>query len=98
MTPKLLSLFDDLDQTVVLVLGQWAGLFNANQVTDSGDLLLIMSLDLLRGAKDLAVESVLLAVFDLDNDGLLHLVRNHVASADLAGALFLVVHVCLTHD
>src|SRR5699024_6942360 len=95
---RLLGLLDDLDETVVLVLGQRTGLLDADQVADTGGVLLIVSLDLLVGAKDLAVQSVLLTILELDHDGLLHLVRNHVAGANLACALFLVVHVCLTHN
>lgn len=96
----LLRLFDDLDQTVVLVLGEWTALFDANTVADAGGVFLIVCLVALGTAHNLAVQGVLLAVLDLDDDGLLHLVRNHVAGADLASTLLLgrgFVHVSLAH-
>src|SRR3712207_9105355 len=47
-------------------------------------LLLVVRLELGRTPHDLAVEGVLHAVFDLDDDGLLHLGADHQALADLA--------------
>jgi hypothetical protein len=47
---------------------------------------LVVRLQLARAADDLAVEAVLHAVLDLDDDGLLHLVADHEALTDLAVA------------
>ena len=45
--------------------------------------MLVVNLDLLVLAHDLAVEGVLDAVLDLDDNGLVHLVADDVAATDL---------------
>ena len=94
---RLAGLLDDLDQAEVLVLGKRTALLDADAVADAGFLVLIVGLHLGVGAQDLAVKGVLLAVLELDDDGLLHLVGHDVTGADLAGAGLGLVHVFLAH-
>ena len=92
----------------MLVLGQRAGLSDAYEIADACGFFLVVRLNLLVRAHDLAVQGVLLAVFQLDNDGLGHLVGYYVAGANLRSALDLLLlrsrcllgisHVSLTHD
>ena len=82
----------------MLVLRQRPGFLDANQVANTGDLVLIVHLHLGVGADGLTIQCVLFPVFQLHNDGFLHLVRHHITGANLAGALGLLVHVCLTHN
>src|SRR5690606_1705622 len=87
----LLRLLEDLDQTPALRGAERAGLVDEHEITDAGRVLLVVGLHLRRTAHDLAVQRVLHAVFDLDNDGLVHLVADHVAAASLTvAALFLL--------
>src|SRR4051812_1249946 len=81
----LLGLLDDLDQPPPLGGRRGPGLHDLHSVADAGDPLLVMRLQLARTADDLAVQAVLHAVLDLDDDGLLHLVADDEALADLAG-------------
>ena len=63
---------------------------------------LVVRLDLAGTADDLAVQRVLDAVLDLDDDGLVHLVADHQALAGLAvrlgsssaAVVFFVAHAC----
>src|SRR5690606_9148410 len=89
----LLGLLEHLDQTPALRRGQRTGLHQLNAVADAGQTVLVVRLHLGRTADDLAVQRVLHSVLELDDDGLLHLVRDDVTDADLtARALFLVAH------
>src|SRR3954470_9510353 len=80
----LLGLLDDLDQPPPLGGRRGPGLHDLHAVADAGDPLLVVRLQLARTADDLAVQAVLHAVLDLDDDGLLHLVADDEALADLA--------------
>src|SRR6476620_4028542 len=80
----LLGLLDDLDQPPPLGGGRGPGLHDLHAVADAGDVLLVVRLQLAGPADDLAVQPVLHAVLDLDDDGLLHLVADDEALADLA--------------
>src|SRR3954471_10830210 len=82
----LLGLLEDLDQPPPLGGRRRPGLHDLHAVTDAGDLLLVVGLQLAGATDDLAVEAVLHAVLDLDDDGLVHLVADHEALADLAVA------------
>src|SRR3954464_2403744 len=82
--PSLLRLLDDLDQPPPLGGRRRPGLHDLHAVADAGDPLLVVRLQLARTADDLAVQAVLHAVLDLDDDGLLHLVADDEALADLA--------------
>src|SRR5690606_19583445 len=65
-----------------------------NEVADARRVCLVVHLALLRAADDLAVQGVLHAVFDLDDDGLVHLVADDVATLRLAvSASVLVTHI-----
>src|SRR5690606_20862309 len=70
----LLSLLEDLDQAPALGRAERTGLADNNQVANAGRVVLVVHLALLGAADDLAVQRVLYAVFDLDDDGLIHLV------------------------
>src|SRR5215212_2015262 len=83
---RLLGLLEDLDQPPPLGGRQGPGLHDLHAVADAGDPLLVVRLQLARAPDDLAVETVLHAVLDLDHDGLVHLVADHEALADLAVA------------
>src|SRR4051812_9780648 len=78
-----LGLFEDLHDPPPLGGGQRTGLHHQNPVADSARVLLVVHLQLPRTADDLAVQRVLDAVLDLDHDGLVHLVADHQALADL---------------
>src|SRR3954447_7650944 len=82
----LLGLLQDLDQPPPLGGRQRPGLHDLHPVADAGDVLLVVGLQLAGAPDDLAVEAVLHAVLDLDDDGLLHLVADHQALTDLAVA------------
>src|SRR6266511_4450479 len=79
-----LGLFEDLHDPPPLGGGQRTGLHHQNPVADAARVLLVVRLQLAGPAENLAVESVLDAVFDLDDDGLVHLVTDHEALAHLA--------------
>src|SRR5689334_17092559 len=79
-----LGLLDDLDETPPLRGAQRPGLHQEDAVADAGGVLLVVGLELARAAQDLAVERVLHAVLDLDDDGLVHLVADDEPLADLA--------------
>src|SRR5918998_5842032 len=81
---ELLRLLEHRDQPPALGRGQWAGLHQRDTVTDTGGVRLVVHLHLRGGPHDLAVEPVLLAVFERDHHGLVHLVRDDVAFPDLA--------------
>src|SRR3954470_10255979 len=81
-----LGLLDHRDQPPPLGGGGRPGLHDLHPVADARDVLFVVGLELARAPDDLAVEAVLHAVLDLDDDGLLHLVADHQALADLAVA------------
>src|SRR3546814_543388 len=80
----LLGPLDDLEQAPALVLGQRAGLHDADAVALAGVVDLVMA-DVALGARHgLAVARVGLAGLDLHDDGLVHLRGGDDALADLA--------------
>src|SRR5262249_11562300 len=83
---ELLGLFQHLDETPPLGGRRRAGLHQRDAVADAGDAVLVVRLDLLGRPDDLAVQRVTHTVFQLDHDGLLHLVAHDVADARLAPA------------
>src|SRR3954452_22058883 len=82
----LLGLLDHRDQPPPLGGGGRPGLHDLHPVADDRDVLLVVGLQLAGAPDDLAVQPVLHAVLDLDDDGLLHLVADHEALTDLAVA------------
>src|SRR3954464_4845334 len=82
----LLGLLDHRDQPPPLGGGGRPGLHDLHPVADARDVLLVVGLQLAGAPDDLAVQAVLHAVLDLDDDGLLHLVADHEALTDLAVA------------
>src|SRR5215211_6487759 len=91
--PSLLSLFYDLDDAPPLRRRQRTGLHQEHPVADAAGVLLVVRLELVRAAHDLAVQAVLDAVLDLDHHRLVHLVADHEALADLT----VVAHGLLAH-
>src|SRR5688500_16208749 len=89
----LLGLLEDLHHAPALGRAERAGLHDEDTVADAGRVGLVVRLDLARAADDLAVEGVLHAVLDLDDDGLVHLVAHDVALTGLA----VVALRCLGH-
>src|SRR3954462_5817459 len=83
---SLLRALEDLDDPPPLRRRERPGLADEDEGADAGDVALVVRLDLARAAQDLAVEGVLDAVLDLDDDGLVHLVADDVAAALLAVA------------
>src|SRR5687767_6030546 len=81
----LLGLLEDLHDAPALRGGQRAGLHHEDPVADAALVLLVMRLELARAAQDLAVQGVLDPVLDGHDHGLVHLVADHQALADLAG-------------
>src|SRR4030081_3625848 len=82
--PYLLGLLDDLHQAPTLGGRQRPGLHQGDPVADACLVVLVVHLDLAGAAKNLGVTAVLLAVFELDHDRLVHLVRDDVTLADLS--------------
>src|SRR6478736_9918536 len=82
----LLGLLEDLDQTPPLGGAERTGLHDQHEVAHARRAQLVVRLDLAGASDDLAVERVLDPVLDLDHDGLVHLVADHVAAARLAVA------------
>src|SRR5690606_8243695 len=80
----LLRLLVDLDQAPALGGAQRASLRDRDEVADAGGVVLVVCLDLRARADDLAVQRVLHAVLDLDDDGLVHLVARHITATHLA--------------
>src|SRR2546423_4723675 len=90
-TPRSSSrLLHHLDHAPALVPGDRARFHDPDQVSDPALVLLVVRLELDAVLHHLLVQRVRLAVGDLDDDGLLHLVRDHAAEPHLAeGALLL---------
>src|SRR5690606_4593125 len=81
---RLLRLLENLDETPTLRGAQGAGLADDDEVADAGRVRLVVHLALLGATDDLAVEGVLHAVLNLDDDRLVHLVAHDVAALRLA--------------
>src|ERR1700733_9978177 len=79
----LLGPFEDLGNPPPLGGGQRPGLHQEDTVADAALVLLVVCLVLLGTAHDFAVLGVLHAVFDGDDDGLVHLVAHHETLAGL---------------
>src|SRR3954470_3137265 len=90
----LLRLLDDLHHAPALGRAERAGLHQEHPVTDATFVGLVVGLEPHRAAQDLAVERVLDAVLDGHDDGLVHLVADDEALADLAAV---ALDVGLTH-
>src|SRR6478672_13697116 len=80
----LLRLLDDLHHAPALGRAERAGLHQEHAVTDATLVGLVVGLEPHRTPQDLAVERVLYSVRDGDHHGLVHLVADHQALADLA--------------
>src|SRR3954469_23687194 len=83
---SLLRALEDLDDPPPLRRRERPRLADEDEVPDAGDVALVVRVDLARAAQNLAVEGVLDAVLDLDDDGLVHLVADDVAAPLLAVA------------
>src|SRR5689334_2836064 len=92
----LLGLLEDGHHAPALGGRQRAGLHDLDPVADAALVLLVVSLELDGAAHDLAVQRVLHAVLDGHDDGLVHLVADHQALADLP-ARAVGRHSFLTH-
>jgi hypothetical protein len=98
---KFLGLLEDLDDAPALGRRQRAGLREEDPVADAGSVLLVVRLELVGTADDLAVQRVLDAVLDSDDDGLVHLVADDqtlTGLAETARGLRLFSHVALAHQ
>src|SRR4051794_4628891 len=82
--PGLLGLLEDLHDAPALGRRQRPRLHDQDPVTDAAVVLLVVGLELRRTPQHLAVERVLDPVLDRDDDGLVHLVADDQALADLA--------------
>src|ERR1700726_3707438 len=82
----LLGLLENLGYPPALGRGQRPGLHQQHAVTDAAGVGGVVRLVLLGTAQNLAVLGVRDVVLDLDNDGLVHLVADHVAFSALAVA------------
>src|SRR3954471_919152 len=94
---QLFGLLKDLHDAPALRGGQRAGLHQPDPVADATGVGLVVRLVLRRTADDLAVQGVLDAVLDGDNDGLVHLVADHQTLTNLAVAPRLRLALLLTH-
>src|SRR5579859_4191428 len=101
-TIGLLGLFHDLEQAPALLFRDRARLGDADQVADARLVLLVVHLELGPLLDRLPVQPVGLGRADLDDDRLVHLVRDHGAQADLALAARQRVRCsrlhCLVHE
>src|SRR5690606_11263555 len=91
----------DLDHPPTLGGRQRPGLHEDHPVADAALVVLVVRLQLAGAAHDLAVQRVLDPVLDLDHHGLVHLVADHDALADLAAAPWpaaVVLGRALGHD
>src|SRR6476660_5125626 len=94
----LLRLLEDLHDAPPLGGGQRTGLHEQDPVADAALVLLVVRLQLAGAPHDLAVQRVLDAVLDGHDHGLVHLVADDEALADLASvALDLVLAGLLAH-
>src|SRR5436309_266269 len=93
----LLGLLEDLDDAPALGGRERTGLHDLDPVAHAALVLLVVRLELAGAPHDLAVERVLDAVLDQDDDGLVHLVADHQALADLAGGAVRRVSGSLGH-
>src|SRR5262249_28882623 len=80
----LFRLLDDFLNAPALLLGHRARFDDAHQVAHAGLVLLVVDLEACALPHRLAVEAVGLARADLDDDGLVHLVGDDRAEAELA--------------
>src|SRR6202165_1479674 len=91
----LLGLLHDLEQAPALLLGDGARLSDADQVAHAALVLLVVDLELRPLLDRLLVEPVRLGRAVLDDDRLVHLVRDHRAQADLPLAAGVGRALCL---
>src|SRR5919204_2907616 len=82
----LLGLLHDFQYAPALLLRDGTRLGDADEVAHAALVLLVVDLEAGALLHRLAVQAVGLARADLDDDGLVHLVRDHRAEADLAPA------------
>src|SRR2546429_1818967 len=82
----LLGLLDDLEHAPALLARQRSRFGNANQIAHAAFVLLVVNLEAGALLDRLAVQAVRLRGTHLDDDGLVHLVRDHGAQTDLAPA------------
>src|SRR4029077_17547035 len=83
-TMSLPGLLHDLKHAPALLLRDRARFGDAHEVADAALVLLVVDLELGAVREGLAVQAVRAGRADLDDDGLFHPVRDHVAQADLA--------------
>src|SRR5437764_8062815 len=79
-------LLHDLEHAPALLLGDRPRLGDADEVADTALVLGVVDLETRALLDRLAVQAVGLRGADLDDDGLVHLVADHGAEADLASA------------
>src|SRR3977135_2033511 len=80
----LLRLLHDFEHAPALLLGDRAGFGDTNEVANAALVLLVVDLELGALPHSLLVEPVCLGRADLDDDRLVHLVRDHGAQTNLA--------------
>jgi len=83
---SLLGLLEDLDEAPALGSAHRAGLHHAYPVTNGGTVLLIVCLEPAGLTQHLAIQTVLDPILDRNHNGLVHLVADDVALADLTSA------------
>src|ERR1700730_3820341 len=81
---RLLRFLHDFEEAPALLLGDRARFCDADQVADAALVLLVVDLESGALADRLLVEPVRFGRADLDDDRLVHLVRDHRPEADLA--------------
>src|SRR5256886_15371711 len=83
---RLLGLLHDLEHAPALLARQRTRFGDANQLAHAAFVLLVVNLEAGALLDRLAVQAVRLRGTHLDDDGLVHLVRDHGAQTDLAPA------------
>src|SRR5713101_4909214 len=83
-TTWLLGFLHDLEHAPALLFGDRARFGDANEVTHAAFVLLVVNLELGSPLDRLLVKAMRFRRADLDDDGLVHLVRDHGSQTDLA--------------
>jgi hypothetical protein len=76
----------DLDQFPALGFAERASFTNPYHITDFAGVLLIVGVELVRGANNLAVQRVWSQIIHRHDDGLVHLVADHPADLKLSSS------------
>ena len=95
---KLLSLFDNFNQSPSLGLGHRSGFHYFNGVTNATNVVFVVNVDLGGALNDLAISGVLNVVCDCYYDGLVHLIADNLTHSSLSECAFCHFRIPLMHS